>query len=571
MFAHLATPSEVHPFIVLVASAQRIAFCRCTMNQSVQPFPRPPDLPVSQPSETSPASESPRPERSGRARRWGFRFFAILLGLAALPLAELVCWLGGWGEPSKFDDPFMGFSQVLPLFEKNADGSKFRIAPSRYRFFAPDSFPVQKPAGTRRVFCLGGSTVQGRPYTPETSFTTFLELGLNAAERNADRDQSWEVVNCGGISYASYRLLPIMQECLAYEPDLFILCTGHNEFLEDRTYAHLKDPSAPLWASQHLAGRLRTFVLLRELKLRLAGQNDAPTEADRPQLGPETDPILDYHDSLKAYHRDLAWRDAIVAHFEFNLRRMVDLARQHRIPLVMVLPASNLGDTPPLKSEHRAGLGEAELAAWEDLVASAQRSYRSSPQQALKLLQQAKAIDSEHAGLWYEIGKCYLLFGLHEQARAAFVNARDNDICPLRMISPLEEAMLRVAAEQNVPLLDAHHLLEAECEDGILDDTMLIDHVHPTIEGHQLIATALIELLAEHRFLTLTDGWQDQAEKEYAANVAGLDELYFLRGQKTLNSVRGWMQGSADGPPAAARFPHLLNNEKAPESPAPNQ
>ena len=85
-------------------------------------------------------------------------------------------------------------------------------------------------------YCLGGSTVQGRPYAIETSFTTWLELNL----RTADPRYQWEVVNCGGVSYASYRLVPILRELLAYEPDLFIICTGHNEFLEDRTYASVK-------------------------------------------------------------------------------------------------------------------------------------------------------------------------------------------------------------------------------------------------------------------------------------------------------------------------------------------
>ena len=88
-----------------------------------------------------------------------------------------------------------------------------------------------------RIFCLGGSTVQGRPYANETSFTTWLELSLQAA----DPRRQWQVVNCGGVSYASYRLLPIMKETLQYEPDLYIIYTGQNEFLEERTYGEIVD------------------------------------------------------------------------------------------------------------------------------------------------------------------------------------------------------------------------------------------------------------------------------------------------------------------------------------------
>ncbi len=490
------------------------------------------------------------------AKRWLFRLGAVLLGLAVLPALELICWCGGWGEPTQFDDPFVGFSEIHPLFEADAERSEYHVCPSRLRFFAPESFAVEKPARTFRIFCLGGSTVQGRPYAPETSFTTFLEMALNAADPRYD----WEVINCGGISYASYRLVPIMEECLRYQPDLFVVCTGQNEFLEDRTYAHLKDPSAPLWASQHVAGRLRTFVLLREAMLQLTEdpQSDPTSDMAKPLLGPEADPILDYHDSLKAYTRDDAWRSAIVAHFEFNLRRMVSLAQANQVPLVLMLPPSNLADTPPLKAEHQAGLTLAETSQWEDLIATAQGSYRQDRQAALRLLKQALEIDNQHAGLWYELGKCYQLFGLHAQAREAYVQARDQDICPLRMISPLETAMRRVASDQGVSVLDAHALLEAECETGILGSAQLIDHVHPTIAGHQKLGLAMVDWLAELGHAQPTGEWRAVAERDYATHVAGLDSLYFLKGARTLESVRGWTQGEADGPAAVGRFPHLL-------------
>ena len=53
------------------------------------------------------------------------------------------------------------------------------------------------------------------------------------------------MINCGGVSYASYRLGPILDEVLGYEPDLIMLYTGHNEFLEARTYPRLIEPAGP--------------------------------------------------------------------------------------------------------------------------------------------------------------------------------------------------------------------------------------------------------------------------------------------------------------------------------------
>ncbi|MFW6168867.1 MAG: hypothetical protein ACODAD_00150 [Planctomycetota bacterium] len=53
----------------------------------------------------------------------------------------------------------------------------------------------------------------------------------------AHPSRRWEVVNAGGVGYASYRVAKLMEELVRYEPDLFIIYSGHNEFLKRRTYA----------------------------------------------------------------------------------------------------------------------------------------------------------------------------------------------------------------------------------------------------------------------------------------------------------------------------------------------
>ena len=55
----------------------------------------------------------------------------------------------------------------------------------------------------------------------------------------ADPTPHWEVINAGLLSYGSYRVAMVMEELITYEPDLFIVYTGHNEFLERRTYKEI--------------------------------------------------------------------------------------------------------------------------------------------------------------------------------------------------------------------------------------------------------------------------------------------------------------------------------------------
>ena len=72
---------------------------------------------------------------------------------------------------------------------------------------------------TFRIFGLGGSTVHGRPYENDTSFLKWMELELSG--RDSTRD--YETVNCGGLSYASYRLTTLLSEVLQYDPDLIVI------------------------------------------------------------------------------------------------------------------------------------------------------------------------------------------------------------------------------------------------------------------------------------------------------------------------------------------------------------
>jgi len=78
-----------------------------------------------------------------------------------------------------------------------------------------------------------GSATYGRPFFDHTSFPGWLRAFLP----RADPTRKWEVINAGAISYASYRIKGLMAELSRFEPDLFIVYTGENEFLERRTYA----------------------------------------------------------------------------------------------------------------------------------------------------------------------------------------------------------------------------------------------------------------------------------------------------------------------------------------------
>ena len=471
-------------------------------------------------------------------RRWLFRVGAVLLGLSLFVVVETACRLFDIGQPALIEDPFVGFSGFQPLFQLDESGDSREIRPPRLRFFAAESFAAVKPAGTFRIFCLGGSTVQGRPFSKDTSFSTFLELGLQAASPERD----WEVVNCGGISYASYRLVPVLSECLQYEPDLILFCTGHNEFLEDRSYGHIRDRASLVSGPLETLSRFRSVHLYRRL---LQSFSDRPKPETR--LGSEVDARLDYQNGLDAYVRDDAWRDGVVRHFEFNINRLLQIAGSSGIPVLLILPPSNLADTPPFKSLPGAGVGAAELQQHRRLVETARRLQKTDPYGAVAALEDAIRIDNRQAAVHYQLGRLLESLGETDRAGNAFLLARDHDICPLRILSPMEAAVKSAARVHGVPLVDAHELLESRTDTGILDNAWLLDHVHPSIDGHEQMALALIQAMAEEQIVVPAADWQARVAAVYRQHRSDLPPIYYLKGEQRLENLRYWTQGRAEG------------------------
>ena len=468
-------------------------------------------------------------------RRWLFRCGAVLAGLSLFVVIEIACRLTGIGKPQELDDPFVGFSELQPLFELNKSGDRYEIPKSRRKFFNKDSFAASKPPGTFRIFCLGGSTVQGRPFQKETSFTTFLELGLHATDSSRD----WEVINCGGISYASYRLVPILEECLEYEPDLIILCTGHNEFLEERSYGHLRNVAPIAAAPMKAAFQLHSFHAARNLFVS-EGEDLAK---QRSNLGPNVQTRLDFRNGLDAYERDDEWRAGVIRHFEFNVNRLLQTAKRAGVPLLVVLPTSNLADTPPFKSLPRAGITERERTEHSALLAKARRLQKTDRYGAVTAIEVSLKIDDRQAAVHYQMARLLESLGETSRARESFALARDRDICPLRILSPMEESLKAAAESWQVPLLDAHELLEKKTDGGILGSAWLVDHVHPSVHGHQQIALALIEKLAREKLAALNGDWRAEASAAMRSHVDAIPDVYFLKGEQRLQNLRDWTRG----------------------------
>ena len=396
-------------------------------------------------------------------------------------------------------DPFVGFESSIPLFVPAPEADHravLRTAPNKLAFFNDQQFSRHKPDDTVRIFCLGGSTVYGRPYDDTTAFSGWLRELLPAA----DSGKRWEVINAGGISYASYRVAAVMEELTAYQPDLFVVLTGHNEFLEQRTYETIRRTPAPLRKLAATLSRTRTYsVLHRAIRGEAAYDGSQPTT-----LPAEVDAILDHTVGPASYHRDDQLRQQILDHFAFNVDRMVDIAASADAAVVFVTPASNLKDFSPFKSQHDRRLNPSQRQAFALRFAEAELlEDQGDLDGALAAFQSAASIDPRVAAVHYRIGKVQFAQSRFDQARESLQRAVDEDVCPLRATLPIQQIVRQTAVRRSVPLVDFDAILQHDClvryGHHCPGDEYFLDHVHPDITTHRLLCLGIIDALVQMR------------------------------------------------------------------------
>ena len=473
-----------------------------------------------------------------RRRTILFRLLAITIGFSPLLICEAALRIGGWQQTNAVHDPFVGFTEIRPLFEPNPQGTHYEISKSRLPLFQPDSFLIEKPDDEFRIFCVGGSTVQGRPFSIETSFSTWLEMNLNTT----DGSKNWQAINCGGVSYASYRLAPIVDEILKYEPDLIVLYTGHNEFLEDRTYESIRQTPAWIARSHDRLSALKTYSFLRsQFVANPADQNE--TENTLPA---EVEARLDFKNGLEQYHRDDLWKQEVTQHFNLNLRRIISAVRAADVPIILCNPACDLRDSAPFKSQHRIDISAADREKFSNVRLKFQNTdtAEQTAEFEKQTLQRLLEIDAEHAMSHFKYATFCLAQGEGELAKHHFLKSKELDICPLRATEPIYETIAAVIQEFELPSIDVRNEFSLRAPDGIAGRESLIDHVHPTIHGHQLIAEMLLEEMIELKLLSATvDVDKSEIEQRYAEHLKALPFMYFQQGKDRLAGLKRWAAG----------------------------
>lgn len=494
-----------------------------------------------------PKAPQRRPKRLSLLKKVCFSAVLTVMVFGAL---EGILALAGVQPLNQRRDAFVGFSGNVPLFVR--EQSRWITNPLKLSYFNAQSFSATKSPDTIRIFCLGGSTTFGHPYDDTASFSGWLRRMLNAAAP----EKTWEVVNCGGVSYASYRIALMMNELVRYEPDVFIIYSGHNEFLEQRSYGQLQQPGVLDQCGRVVSG-LRISGLVDQLR-----GGSVLNEKSTNRLAAEVDVILDHTDGPETYHRDPVLRSGVIDHFRLSLDRIISMAVSVRAQVILVQPASNLRDFSPFKSEGKK-LTFADSVRWEELrkkaeTAAAQGNWNV----AADLLIEASAIDPQHAGTLFRTGQMLVQANRSDEAARFLIRAKDEDVCPLRAPSEIVDAVRAAGDHHGVPVIDFPAIVTARTKSlnghTIPGDECFLDHVHPTVAAHGDLAEALARELQKPGIATnVTDNTGVRAQAE-AAILEALDPLQQALAMTRVAQVLAWSGKDQEGLVSARRAVELF-------------
>lgn len=423
--------------------------------------------------------------------RWKKAGFALVAVLLVLGAAELVLWVAGVPTLLSERDPFRGFSRSVRVYQELPGSPRMATPPSAVQHsFNYQEFLKDKPAEGFRLFTLGGSSAYGFPWGADQAFTRRLGDALQATFPQ----RQVEAVNAAAMSYGSHRLRVLLHELKDYEPDLIVVYSGHNEFVETRFYRELLDRSESLDAFRGLLYRWRLYSLMTRL-VEGAGAGTEETLADGQERG--LGEILGLDVAREATIRRGAEEKAeAAATFEENLRALVDLAEEAGSAIILCTVPANVRDWQPDESFFPEAIAPgAQRKVETDLARAAAALEAGEPARALPLLEQARAAAPGHAGTEFLLGRCYEALELWEEARLAYSRARDEDGQPARVLSSFNQILRQVARDRGVPLLDGERIFEASSPHGLVGFNLVEDYVHPNREGHRLLARELYGLV----------------------------------------------------------------------------
>ncbi|HLP16567.1 MAG TPA: tetratricopeptide repeat protein [Bacteroidota bacterium] len=363
-------------------------------------------------------------------------------------------------------------------------GQYFPSASAVIPEFKPTVFAQHKPASTFRIICLGSSSMFGTPY----QFTANIPSLVRKQLRHSNPGREIEVINFAAAAINSNVILDIARQLPQFEPDLVLIYMGHNEF-------YGPEGVGASWLEKHWDGAITIKYALRKVRLITAVERMIASFSSDEHQPIERNLMKQVsHGNLIRLQSEES--DRIFTRFDSNLRRIVSIFSDRRIPVILSDLTSNL-TFPPFMYDTSSVLRSHGADFTRIRAKIGQQDDAPALDYALTLYR----IDSLNAGLNYLIGSIYSARKQPALARPYLERARDEDLLKFRAPGRINDILRTVAREQSLPIISTDSLFFALSSGNIPGNELFREHLHPNARGYYEIATLYVRAILSHQYL----------------------------------------------------------------------
>ena len=439
---------------------------------------------------SSPAGPGGVPHLPGESRAAeGNRRLLFTAGMVLLPFLFFALLEGGLR--------LAGYGEVYPLFVDLPGSGEWRTQNRDVarRYFAKqdavptplgDTFRREKDSTTFRIVVQGGSSAAGYPYYYGGSFSRMLAQRL----QQTYPDRRIEVINTAMAAVNSYTLLDFADEIIDIDPDAVLIYAGHNEY-----YGALGVGSTE--SAGRFRGLVNLYLRLQEwrtvqlVRAALARVAEWFTSGEPP--GPPGRTLMERMVAEQRIPISSTLFRMGEAQFEDNLEALLTTYRDAGIPVYVSTLASNERDHAPFES---APGENTDPGDWASALRRVDRwAERGDTLRALTLLDSLVSRDSVDASVHYRKARLLDALGRPAEALPEYLAAKDRDQLRFRAPESFNDLIRRVAGRTGATVVDGQGALRAAAPGSIIDSSLMLEHLHPNLDGYFLLADAFYERL----------------------------------------------------------------------------
>jgi len=321
-----------------------------------------------------------------------------------------------------------------------------------------DVFDQHKKPNSFRVFVLGGSSAEGYPFNPMGSFSRYIRRRLELVYTTTNI----EVVNIGMTAVNSHTVLDLLPGVLNQKPDLILIYAGHNEY-----YGALGVGSVQSFGSSRTL--INLMLYLNEFKTTQFVRNSIQSIISlfASESNESSGTLMSRMAKDKYILLNSKEFDAGIQQFKENLTDILHLIKGKGVPVILGRLVSNLKDQKPFISVNTPGYKTADQVYEE-----AEDEFKNNK---------------------------FII------ADSLFRLAKDLDALRFRAPKKMNKIIDDLGKEFHVATVPIDSIFDSSSPYGIVGDNLIVDHLHPNVQGYQLMGKAFYNYIEKKGYLPKTE------------------------------------------------------------------